>query len=133
LINLLDDEPQRFGERLGGTLWGGTLYELEPGEQGPYHWHYGEEECLVCVSGAPTLRTPDGERLLAPWEVAWFVRGEAGAHQVRNDSQEPARVVIFSTCSDPEVCIYPDEGKVGVFAGWSRNDMPEVKHAFESP
>jgi hypothetical protein len=39
---------------------------------------------------------------------------------------------MFSTCSDPEVCVYPDEGKVGVFAGWSRSDVPEVKQLFES-
>jgi uncharacterized cupin superfamily protein len=131
-VNLFDDEPQRFGEALGGTLWGGTLYELAPGEQSPYHWHYGEEECLICVAGAPTLRTPEGERVLQPWDVAWFVRGAAGAHQVRNDTDAPARVVMFSTCSDPEVCVYPDEGKVGVFAGWSRSDVPEVKQLFES-
>jgi uncharacterized cupin superfamily protein len=130
-MNLLDDGPQRFGEALGGTLWGGTLYELAPGEQGPYHWHYGEEECLIAVAGRPTLRTPDGERVLAPWDAAWFVRGEAGAHQVRNDTDEPARVVIFSTCSDPEVCVYPDTGEVGVFAGWSRDDVPEVKRLVE--
>jgi uncharacterized cupin superfamily protein len=46
-LNLLDDEPQRFGEALGATLWGGTLWELAPGESSPYHWHYGEEECAM--------------------------------------------------------------------------------------
>ena len=34
---------------------------------------------------------------------------EAGAHQVRNDTDDPARVVMFSTCSDPEVCVYPGQ------------------------
>ena len=87
----------------------------------------GEEECCIVVTGNPTLRTPDGERVLQPWDVAWFVRGPAGAHQVRNDSDQTAQVVIFSTCSDPEVCVYPDEGKVGVFAGWSRDDLPEQR------
>ena len=38
----------------------------------PYHWHFGEEEWLLVVSGAPTLRTPEGERVLAPWDVAAF-------------------------------------------------------------
>ena len=132
-MNLVDDAPQRFGEALGGTLWGGTLYELAPGEPlCPYHWHYGEEEFLIAVSGSPTLRTPEGERVLTPWDVAAFVRGEPGAHQVRNDSDEPARVVLFSTVSDPEVCVYPDEGKVGYFAGWSRADVQERKGFVES-
>ena len=40
---------------------------------------------------------------------------------------EPARVVMFSTASDPEVVVYPDEGKIGVFADWSREDRPELR------
>lgn len=124
MINLLDDEPRRFGDALGARLWGGTLYELGPGESSPYHWHYGEEEVLVCLAGRLTLRAPEGERVLGPWDAAWFVRGPQGTHQLRNDTNEPGRAVVFSTCSDPEVCVYPDDGKVGVFAGWSRDDLP---------
>jgi uncharacterized cupin superfamily protein len=44
------------------------------------------------------------------------VRGEAGVHQLRNDSAEPARLVVFSTTSDPEVVGYPETGGIGVFA-----------------
>ena len=62
------------------------------------------------------MRTPDGERVLRPWDAAWFVRGERGAHQLRNDTDEPARVVFFSTVADPEVAVYPDDGKIGVIA-----------------
>jgi uncharacterized cupin superfamily protein len=121
-LNLLDDEPQWFGEALGAALWGGTLWELAPGESSPYHWHYGEEECAIALTGRLTLRTPEGEREMAPWDIVWFPRGEQGAHQVRNDGDRPARIVMFSTCSDPEVVVYPDEDKVGVIADWSRDD-----------
>jgi uncharacterized cupin superfamily protein len=131
-LNLLDDEPRRFGESLGATMWGGTLYELAPGESSSYHWHYGEEECLIALAGRPTLRTPEGERELAPWEIAWFPRGEQGAHQVRNDWGEPARVVIFSTVSDPEVVVYPDEGRAAVIADWSRDGRPTFRGWVES-
>jgi uncharacterized cupin superfamily protein len=132
-LNLLADEPQRFGDALGATLWGGTLYELAPGEETRYHWQFGEEEFLIVVGGQLTLRTPEGERALEPWDVAWFVRGEPGAHQVRNDADVPARVVFFSTCSDPEVVVYPDEGVVGFVADWSHSDRARVsaKAAFE--
>jgi uncharacterized cupin superfamily protein len=126
-LNLLDDAPQRFGETLGATLWGGTLYELAPGESSGYHWHYGEEECVIALTGRPTLRTPEGERVLAPWDIVWFPRGEQGAHELRNDSGEPARVVLFSTVSDPEVVVYPDEGRTGVIADWSREDRPTLR------
>ena len=51
--------------------------------------------------------------MLRPWDVAVFPTGEAGAHEVRNDTDEPVRVVMLSSVSDPEVCVYPDSGKVG--------------------
>jgi uncharacterized cupin superfamily protein len=126
-LNLLDDEPRRFGESLGATLWGGTLYELGPGESLPYHWQVGEEEWVVAISGRPTLRLADGERTLEPWDAAVFVRGPEGAHQLRNDTDSPARFVMFSTVSDPEVVVYPDEGRTGVIAGWSRDDRPTLR------
>ena len=75
----------------------------------PVHWHFGEEEWLLVVSGAPTLRTPEGEQVLRAWDVAVFVTGEAGAHEVRNDTDEPVRVVMLSSVSDPEVCVYPGQ------------------------
>ena len=68
---------------------------------------FGDEEWLLVLAGTPTLRTPDGERVLRAWDVAAFVRGEAGAHEVRNDTEEPARVAMLSTAADPDVCVYP--------------------------
>jgi len=79
------------------------------------------------VDGSPTLRTPDGERVLRPWDVAVFPRGEGGAHQVRNDGAEPARVFLVSTVSDPDVRVYPDSGKVAVTAGRTRPAGPQVR------
>ena len=40
-------------------------------------------------------------------------RGPDGAHEVRNDTDEVARVVMLSTLCDPEICVYPDSGKIG--------------------
>jgi uncharacterized cupin superfamily protein len=103
-------------------MWGATVFELAPGEASPYHWHYGEEEWLIVLAGVPTLRTPAGERVLRAWDTAVFPRGESGAHQIRNDSDQPVRAVFFSTVSDPEVVVYPDEGRTGVIAGWTRGE-----------
>jgi uncharacterized cupin superfamily protein len=87
----------------------------------------GEEECCVVITGTPTLRTPEGERVLQPWDVAYFVRGPAGTHGLRNDTGEPARVVFFSTVSDPEVAVYPDEDKVGVIAGFTNPNVEMLR------
>jgi len=132
-LNLLDDEPRPFGDAMNARLWGGTLYELAPGDASRYHWQVGEEELCVVIAGRPTLRTPAGERTLEPWDIAWCVRGEAGAHQLRNDTDEPVRVVWFSTVSDPEVVAYPDEDRVGVVAGWSREHMADIRGWVQKP
>jgi len=85
------------------------------------------------VDGAPTLRTPDDERVLRAWDLAVFPRGETGTHQLRNDTDEPAHVVFFSTVSDPEVAVYPDEDKIGVNAGWSRDGAVPHVHGYVEP
>ncbi|HZQ88791.1 MAG TPA: cupin domain-containing protein [Gaiellaceae bacterium] len=109
------------------------MYELAPGDATRYHWHAGEEEWLLVLEGAPTLRTPDGERVMTPWDLALFPRGEAGAHQLRNDTEEQVRAAFFSSASDPEVVGYPDEGRIGVIAGWSRPEATVIRGWVQPP
>jgi uncharacterized cupin superfamily protein len=113
-------------------LWGGSLYELAPGQESPYHWQVGEEEWLLVLSGAPTLRTPDGEQVLGPWDLTAFPRGESGAHQVRNETLEPVRLAFFSTLSDPEIVVYPDDGRVKAVGGW-RDGKEAIRGFVERP
>ncbi len=81
-----------------------------------YHYEVGCEEWLVVVSGAPTLRGPDGERELAPGDVAVFPEGPAGGHQVINRSDEVCRVLILSSKAPVVQVHYPDSGKVGLWS-----------------
>jgi uncharacterized cupin superfamily protein len=118
-----DDGEEREGWRsrearpathIGAELLGGTLYEVDPGNRlFPYHLHHANEEWLIVVRGRPTLRTPDGEQELAEGDVVCFPRGPAGAHQVRNDTDEPLRVLMLSSRLWPEIVEYPDSEKVG--------------------
>src|SRR5829696_6862761 len=48
--------------------------------------------------------------------VALPTRAEA-AHQIVNDSEVVLRYLCFSTMVEPDVMIYPDSGKVGIFGG----------------
>ncbi len=99
-------------ERTGDELIGSTLYELEPGNQlWPYHFHVGNEEWIVVVSGAPTVRTPEGERELRAGDVVGFPQGEAGAHTFYNRGTEPARILFFSTLLKG-FPVYPDSDKI---------------------
>jgi uncharacterized cupin superfamily protein len=101
------------GARIGAELIGGSLYEVAPGKkQGPYHTHHANEEWAIVIRGRPTLRTPDGERELAEGDVACFLRGPAGAHQIVNHTDEPVRVLMLSTLLSPEVVEYLDSGKI---------------------
>ena len=106
----------RFGNRIGARRIGGSVYELPPGQSVcPYHYEIGFEEWLLVLTGRPTLRTPEGERELRPWDVAFFPDGEEGAHKVTNNTDETLRIAILSNKGDPGVAIYPDSDKVGVY------------------
>jgi len=96
----------------GGPFLGATLYELGHGNFMIYHAHHGSEELLLVLRGRPTLRTPDGERVLEEGEVVHFPAGPAGAHGLRNDTDEPVRYVVAGTRVSPEVVEYPDLGQV---------------------
>lgn len=128
-FNVFDDELEeernrpafswrraKVGDRLGAEKLGASLYELQPGQKTfPYHYEYGAEEWLLVVAGEPTLRAPDGEHELRPGDVVCFREGPDGAHQVRNDTAEAIRVLIWSTKARPGVALYPDSGKIGVW------------------
>ena len=105
------------GAHIDAELIGGSMYELEPGDRlWPYHTHHANEEWAIVLRGRPTLRTPEGEQELAEGDVVAFRRGKDGAHQVRNDTDAPIRVLMLSTLLKPDIVEYLDSGKVGARA-----------------
>jgi uncharacterized cupin superfamily protein len=120
-----EDDPDGFkagmlrpGPDLGAKETGMSVYELPPGQAiCPYHYEYGEDEWLLVLAGHPSVRTPDGTDELEPWDVVFFPKGPDGAHQVRNDGDEPARVVMWSTIVYPSATAYPDSDKIAVWTG----------------
>jgi len=91
-----------------GPQLGATLYELERGNFMIFHFHHGSEELLVVLRGRPTLRTLAGERQLEEGAVVHFPLGPDGAHELRNDTDEPVRYVVAGIRVSPEVAEYPD-------------------------
>jgi uncharacterized cupin superfamily protein len=97
----------------GARKLGASVFEVGPGESHcPYHLHYANEEMVVALKGTLSLRTPDGWREMAEGEVAAFPAGTEGAHQLSNFSDEVVRYMVVSTMRAPEVCVYPDSGKI---------------------
>jgi len=122
--NVWDDVPDWGGvgaRRIGrpdGCALGGSVWEIQPGAgQFVYHFHHGSEELLLVLRGTPTVRMHDGDRVLAEGDVVSFPVGPAGGHQIRNDGEVTARVLIVSTNREPDVAEYPETGKVGVVVG----------------
>jgi uncharacterized cupin superfamily protein len=114
----------RLGPGLGAKQSGATVYELAPGEAVcPYHYEYGEEEWLLVLAGRPSVRTPEGTEQVEPFDVVFFPMGPPGAHQIRNDTGEPARVLMWSTVVIPTATAYPDSDKVAVWTGDKAEDL----------
>ena len=103
------------------------MYELEAGDRlWPYHTHHANEEWMIVLRGRPTLRTPEGEKELAEGDVVASRRGKDGAHQVRNDTDVPVRVLMLSTLVAPDIVQYLDSGKVSVVDAKGERVLPGV-------
>jgi uncharacterized cupin superfamily protein len=105
------------GRKLGSELLGATVFEIEPGIPGLYHFHHGNEEWALVLEGTLTLRTPEGERELQRGDVAVFRRGPEGAHALGNRSTDMCRVAVFSSMRQPDVVAYQEAGVLGAIAG----------------
>jgi uncharacterized cupin superfamily protein len=111
-----DCRRARLGRQAGSRRLGASVWHVPPGEAAyPYHFHFTEEELLFVLSGTPSLRTPTGWRDLASGEAVAFLPGEAGAHQLLNRTDGDVRLLVVSTNGMPEICVYPDSDKLGVY------------------
>jgi uncharacterized cupin superfamily protein len=130
---------QAGAERLGASVW-----DVPPGQAAyPYHFHRIQEELLFVLSGRPSLRTPDGWRELVPGETVAFPVGERGAHQLANRTDETVRLLVVSPSGMPEILVYPDSDKVGVYepapqrddhrGHYRRNDAVDYYEGEEAP
>ena len=89
------------------------MSQIEPGSTlWPYHTHYLNEEWVLVLRGEPTLRTPEGEHVLEEGDIVCFPRDKNGAHQIRNRTDLPVRVLMLSSMIRGEIIEYLDTGKV---------------------
>lgn len=109
---------KQLGEAADGEAVGCSLYELPPGERSwPYHYHTANEEALYVLSGRGTLRLDDETHPLREGDYAAFPADASGAHRVVNDGDETLRYLVVSTMREPDVTVYPDSEKFGVYVG----------------
>jgi uncharacterized cupin superfamily protein len=114
----------RFGGDLGARQTGATVYDLPPGQSVcPYHYEYGEEEWALVLTGRASVRTPEGTETVGPLEMVFFPAGPDGAHEIHNDTDEPVRVLMWSTVVTPTATAYPDSDKVAIWTGDKAEDL----------
>jgi uncharacterized cupin superfamily protein len=77
----------RLGKQAESDRLGASLFEIEPGNAAfPLHYHLGNEEMLIVVAGAPTLRTAAGS---ARWPRARSSRSPAARRAPTRSSTAP--------------------------------------------
>jgi uncharacterized cupin superfamily protein len=109
----------RVGERLGLTKIGINVTQVAPGRTGyPFHSHRANDELFYVVSGSGTLRL-GAQRLpvKAGDLIGCPIGGPETAHQLINTGSVPLKYLSISSNFDPDICEYPDSGKVGAYAG----------------
>jgi uncharacterized cupin superfamily protein len=75
----------------------------------------------------------DGDHELVEGDVLPFPRGPEGGHQVRNDGDAVARVLIVAATTDPDVAEYPETGKVAHVQGGAEEDIRSTVRRHTSP
>ncbi len=109
---------KQLGSAAGGERLGCSLYEVPPGRRAwPYHYHLANEEAIYVLLGSGTLRIGEREVALSRGDYVALPVVESGAHQIINTSDETLRYLCFSTIIEPDVMVYPDSDKIGLFAG----------------
>jgi uncharacterized cupin superfamily protein len=89
------------------------IRQLNPGQYAfAYHFHRYAEELFMIISGAATLRTPEGLETVESGDLIFFEKGETGAHQLYNHTAEPCVYLDIRTFIGYDVCEYPDSNKI---------------------
>lgn len=109
---------RQLGRPAGGRGLGCSHMEVPPGAAAwPYHWHAGNEEAIYVLQGRGTLRRGDGRFPIAAGDYVALPPGPEHAHQLINDGEESLVYLCLSTQREPDIGVYPDSGKVGLFVG----------------
>jgi uncharacterized cupin superfamily protein len=92
---------QRLAPEAGLIAFGVSRVVLKPGAwSSQRHWHAGEDEFLVMVSGEGLLVDDDGEHVLRPGDCAAFPMNERNGHHVQNRSDEDCVFVAVGAGAD---------------------------------
>ncbi|HEY1869298.1 MAG TPA: cupin domain-containing protein [Candidatus Cybelea sp.] len=113
-------QPSRYacldaevGWAIGARGLGYRVSTLPPGHRFcPLHGHAREEELFFVLDGAPSVRMLSGTIRCRKGDFVALPVGESGTHQLINDSDAPATVLLLARTEEFESCYYPDSDKL---------------------
>ncbi len=99
---------RRLGPAGGLSQFGVTHATLKPGAwSSQRHWHEGEDEFVVVLSGEAVLVDDSGESVMRAGDCAAFPRGDGNGHVLQNRGDVDCVLIAVGRPSDTE-CHYPD-------------------------
>jgi uncharacterized cupin superfamily protein len=113
-------QPERYhgfdaevGFVIGARKLGYRVSTLPPGHYFcPLHGHAREEEMFFVLDGEPSIRTLAGTLRCRKGDFIAFPVGESGTHQLLNESDASATVLLLGRTEAFEDCYYPDSDKL---------------------
>ena len=108
------------------------LRQLNPGQYSSlYHFHRHAEELFMIISGSATLRTPEGLEVVNSGDLLFFEKGETGAHQLYNHTDEICVFLDIRTFFGSDVCEYPDSNRLLIVPTMERFNKNDTTGYFD--
>jgi len=106
----------RFSMQIGAQKLGYNITAVPPGKRAfPAHCHRVNEEMFFILEGTGEVRIGNERHAIRAGDViACPPGGPDSAHQIINTGAIEMRYLAVSTKTYPEICEYPDTGKVGI-------------------
>ena len=99
---------RRLAPASGLTDFGVSHVTLKPGGwSGQRHWHEGEDEFVVMLSGRAVLVDERGRTPIGPGDCIAYPKGDANGHCLINESDADCVFVAIGRPSATD-CHYPD-------------------------
>jgi uncharacterized cupin superfamily protein len=113
-----DARTGTIASQIGARKLGYNLTAVPPGKRAyPFHNHRRNEEMFYVIEGSGEVRIGKETFPVRTGDIiACPPGGQEAAHQIINTGASELRYLAVSTMEGPEVCEYPDSGKIGVLA-----------------
>ena len=104
--------------KIGAKKLGYNVTAVPPGKRAfPFHSHRVQEEMFYVIEGTGELRIGAERYPIRPGDViACPTGGPETAHQIINTGKSELKYLAVSTKESPDICEYPDSGKIAGFA-----------------